>query len=267
MYSIERKAEIVSLLESSKRVDVSFLSEKFGTSKETIRRDLRELEENGVIKRTHGGAVLNSGPLAGKSNEAAPAIQEYPITIRGIQRFYEKNQICKRAAAFIENGDTIFIDNSSTTMYLPKYISPEHHVTIITNSIKVLLEYSAAPNPNHVLICLGGIFNSSNLSLYGSGSLKSAEIYYPNKAFLSCAGISNQNILADSSIYEIDTKRMMIERTPEVFMLADYTKFQKNSQIFLCKMSDIRYLITDSKTEIDKLDFLDRSKLNLVVAP
>lgn len=267
MYSIERKEEIVNLLESTKRVDVSVLAEKFGTSKETVRRDLRELEENGVIKRTHGGAVLNGGSLVSKPDEAAPAVQEYPITIRGIQRFYEKNQICKRAAAFIEDGDTIFVDNSSTTMYLPKYISPEHHVTIITNSIKVLLEYSAVPNPNHVLICLGGIFNSSNLSIYGSGSLKSAEIYYPNKAFLSCAGINAQNILADSSIYEIDTKRMMIERTPEVFMLADYTKFQKSSQIFLCRMSDIKYLITDGKTDVDKLDFLDKTKLNLVVAP
>lgn len=266
MYSIERKEEIVNLLENSKSVDVSALAEKFGTSKETIRRDLRELEENGVIKRTHGGAVLNSSSLAGKTDEPA-AVQEYPITIRGIQRFYEKNQICKRAAAFIEDGDTVFIDNSSTTMYMPKYISPEHHVTIVTNSIKVLLEYSAAPNPNHVLICLGGIFHSSNLSIYGSSSMKSAEIYYPNKAFLSCAGISRQNILADSSIYEVDTKRMMIERAPEVFMLADYTKFLKTSQIFLCRMSDVKYLITDNKTDIDKLDFLDRSKLNLIVAP
>jgi Transcriptional regulators of sugar metabolism len=261
MYSIERKSEIINILENSGRVDVSILADKFGTSKETIRRDLRELEDDGVIRRTHGGAVL-SQPI-----ETVPPTEEYPITIRGIQRFNEKNDICKRAAAFIEDGDTIFIDNSSTTMYLTKYIAPELHVTIITNSIKVLVEYSVAPNPHHVLICLGGIFNSSNLSLYGSSSLKSAEIYYPNKAFLSCAGISRQNILADSSIYEIDTKRMMIERAPEVFMLADYTKIQKNSQIFLCKMSDVNYLITDSKTEVDKLDFLDRSRLNLVVAP
>lgn len=261
MYSIERKAEIVNLLETSKRVDVSFLAEKFGTSKETVRRDLRELEEDGVIKRTHGGAVLN------KSNNPAQHSEEYPITIRGIQRFNEKNRICRRAADFIEDGDTIFIDNSSTTMYLPKYIPAEYNVTIITNSIKVLLEYAASPNPKHVLICLGGIFNPSNLSIYGSSSLKSAEIYYPNKAFLSCAGISSKNILADSSIYEIDTKRMMIERTPEVFMLADFTKFQKNSQIFLCRMSDVQYLITDSKTEINRMDFLDKSNLNIVVAP
>ncbi len=261
MYSIERKTEIVNLLETSKRVDVSALAEKFGTSQETIRRDLRELEKEGVVKRTHGGAVLS------KFGNQPSAFQEYPIAIRGIQRFQEKNQICKRAAEFIEDGDTIFIDNSSTTMYLPKYLAPECHVTIVTNSIKVLLEYLSAPSPNHVLICLGGIFNPSNLSVYGGSSLKSAEIYYPNKAFLSCAGISRENILADSSIYEIDTKRMMIDRTPEVFLLADYTKFQKNSQVFLCRMSDVQYLITDSKTAVDKMDFLDRSNLNLIVAP
>lgn len=261
MYSIERKSEIVSILEASGSVDVSFLAQKFGTSKETIRRDLREMEEDGLIKRTHGGAVLN------KMSDTASSPEEYPIAIRGIQRFSEKNSICKRAAAFIEDGDTIFIDNSSTTMYLPKYIAPELHVTIITNSIKVLVEYSASPNPNHVMICLGGIFNSANLSLYGSSCLKSAEIYYPNKAFLSCAGISRQNMLADSSIYEIDTKRMMIDRVHEVFMLVDHTKFEKSSQIFLCKMSDVQHLITDSGVDMSKLDFLDRSNVNLVVAP
>lgn len=260
LYSIERQAEIVNLLEKSGRVDVNSLAEKFGTSRETIRRDLSELEKSGATRRTHGGAVLSSPSTAVKPSE------EFPITIRGIQRFQEKNQICKCAAAFIEDGDTIFVDNSSTTMYLTKYISPELHVTIITNSIKILLEASANVNPNHVLICLGGMFNPNNLSVYGSGSLKNAEIYYPNKAFLSCAGIGTQNILADSSIYEIDTKRMMIERAPKVFLLADYTKFKKNSQIFLCKTSDLDYLITDDKTKPDDLKDLDKADLKVVFA-
>ncbi len=260
MYNIERKSEIINILEKAGSVNVSFLANKFGTSKETIRRDLNEMEEEGVIRRTHGGAVLSQ-----PSTPNTP-VEEYPLTVRGIQRFQEKNQICKLAASYIKDGDIVFVDNSSTTMYLTKYIPAELHVTIITNSIKILLESAKTSKPNHMLICLGGIFNSSNLSVYGSSSLKNAEIYYPNKAFLSCAGIGQQNILADSSIYEIDTKRMMIDRAPEVFILADYTKFQKTSQIFLCTISDVNYIITDSKTTEESISYLDKSNLKLIIA-
>jgi DeoR family transcriptional regulator, fructose operon transcriptional repressor len=261
MYSIERKSEIANILENAASVDVSFLAKKFGISKETIRLDLREMENDGLIKRTHGGAVLNHQ----KNITTAPE-EEEPITIRGIQRYREKNQICKCAASYIEDGDTIFVDNSSTTMYLTKYISPNAHVTIITNSIKILLETANEPNFKHILVCLGGMFNSRNLSVYGSIGLKDAEKYYPNKAFMSCAGISPQNILADSSIYEIDTKRMMIERAPQIFMLADYTKFRKASQIFLCNISDVNYLITDNKVDMNLLNSLDQTNLKVVIA-
>ncbi|OAM92525.1 DNA-binding transcriptional regulator of sugar metabolism, DeoR/GlpR family [Pelosinus fermentans] len=260
MYSVERKSEIITMLEETGSVDVNVLAVKFATSKETIRRDLRDLEKDGVLKRTHGGAVLVE-----QSHNTSNS-SEYPVGIREIQRFNEKNQICKKAASFIQEGDTIFVDNSSTTIYLSKYIPPEIHVTIITNSIKFLLESIKSPNYNHLIICLGGIFKDRNLSVYGNGTLKSAEEYYPNKAFLSCAGISSHNMLADSSIHEIDVKRMMIEHAQEVFILADHTKFQKGSQIFLSSFSAIDYIITDTQTDKTNLEYLDATNVKLIVA-
>ncbi len=259
MYSIERKSEILEILERTGSVDVNLLAEKFGTSRETVRRDLRELEIDGALKRTHGGAVLN------KANDLSPS-PEYPVAIRGIQRFAEKEQICRKAASFIQDGDTIFIDNSSTMLHLAQYIPKDMNLTIITNSIKFLLEIVKYPSPNHALICLGGVLKESNLSLHGNICLKSAEEYFPDKVFISCAGISQRNMLADASIQEINIKRYMIGHAGKVFVLADYTKFERSGSIFLTGFDSIDYIITDSKTDMTRLDYLHNSNIALISA-
>lgn len=257
MYSIERKSEIITLLEQFGKVDVKDLAEKFCISKETIRRDLGELEKDGIVKRTHGGAVFVNANAGGG--------QEYPVAVRGMKRFAEKNSICKAAAAFIKDGDTIFVDNSSTTVYLTKYIPVDLQVTIVTNSIKLLLESVNNSHPNHLYICLGGIFKDSNLSLYGNIALKNAGEFYPSKAFLSCAGISPVNKLADASLHEVDTKRLMIERAQQVFVLADHTKFEKVGSIFLSDFASVDTIITDSKTDLSALDYLKNASVQVLL--
>jgi DeoR family fructose operon transcriptional repressor len=259
MYSIERKSIIMNQLEANGSVDVNTLASNFETSKETIRRDLRDLEADGALIRTHGGAVE-------KKKDSTAATVEFPVNIRGIQRFAEKNQICKKAAEYIEDGDTLYVDNSSTILYLLNYIPENLNVTIVTNSIKFLLESTRRSYPNQLLISLGGIFRQSNLSVYGGSSIKSGKEYYPNKAFLSCTGISRKNMFVDSSIYEVDVKRMMIEQSTQVFILADYTKFDRPGQIFLCDFSKINYIITDSKTKTAELDYLKQYHIELIIA-
>ena len=261
MYSEERKAQIIELIEKHGSINVNVLAERFETSRETIRRDLNDLQKHGVLKRTHGGAVAE--------NHAGAAFSgEYPIGIRGIRQVTEKNKICAKAASFIEEGDTLFVDNSSTLIYLPQYIPPELHVTIITNSIDFLLAVSKVPHYNLLLICLGGIFKSDNLSVHGSIAAKNAEEYYPSKAFFSCAGISPHHKVADSSIHEIEIKRMMIERAQETFLLADCTKLQKTGQMHLCGFEAVDHLITDDKISSSNVDvsFLESNGIDVMIA-
>lgn len=262
MYSEQRKAEIIQLIEQNGSINVNALAERFETSRETIRRDLSDLERQGVLKRTHGGAVLETQGAA-----ASPPV-EFPVGIRGIQRVEEKNRICRKAASFVREGDTLFVDNSSTLLYLPKYIPADMQITILTNSINFLLEVSKVSHYNWLLICLGGIFKSSNLSVHGAGTLKSAEEYYPSKTFFSCAGISRHNKVADSSLHEIEAKRMMIERAQETFLLADHTKFEKAGQMFLCELSAVNCIVTDPATEEGAADLshLRQAGVNLVVS-
>ncbi len=258
MYNIERKSEIINILEQNGKAYVNELAERFHASKETIRRDLREMEEDGVLKRTHGGAVLQS------TNAAAPS--EYPVSVREIQRYQEKNAICKRAASHIRDGDIVFADNSSTCIYLTRYIPADIRVTILTNSIKLMLESLNHRNPNHLIMCLGGVFNGSNLSLYGNMTLKTAGEFRPNKAFMSCTGIHPQSQLADSSVLEVDTKRLMIERAQEVYILADHSKFERSGQVYLCDISEVDYVITDNKTKKEDAAFLNEQGVELIIA-
>lgn len=257
MFNLERRAAIIKILEEQGKVEVAGLSRRFSISRETIRRDLAALEREGILVRTHGGAVY--------SREGGGRVYEYPVSIRGIQRYHEKNDICKFAASLICDGDTIFVDNSSTTVYLARHIPRGIKVTIVTNSIKLLMEAVRIPNPDLHYICLGGAFKESNLSLYGSATVRFGSEYYPGKSFMSCAGISPDGLVTDSSIQEVDTKRMMIEHSQEFYLLADYTKFSALGQVFLTRLSSGSRIITDRKANQNSLDAFTRAGVQFTV--
>jgi len=258
MHSFERKSEIISLLEESGKVEIGQLMERFSASRETIRRDLRDLEAEGIVKRTHGGALMNQ--------QHSSAVSEYPVVIREIRHYREKQAICREAARLIHDGDIIFVDNSSTCIFLATTIPADVHVTIVTNSVKLLLEESRVVSPNHVYICLGGMFHSSNLSLFGNIALKNAVDFYPNKAFISCTGIPLQDHVADASILEVDIKRLMIERSQEVVLLADSSKFNKSGSVLLCELSAIDYIITDQNIDPLHMRFFESKGISLLIA-
>ncbi len=258
MFSIERQSEILKLLEQNGRAEVNELAKLFGSSCETIRRDLNEMEINGLLKRTHGGAVLEKA--------LSSQTREFPVNIREIQRFKEKNAICKLAATYIRNGDSIFIDNSSTCLYLVQHIPTDYQVTIITNSIKLLMGTTEVGNPNHTFVCLGGFYHKENSSTYGSLSLRDAGDFFPNKSFMSCAGILPPNLFTDSSLLEVDTKRLMIERSKEVFILADRTKFGRSSPVFLCDSDAVDTVITDDNADPDLCAAIQKSGVDVLQA-
>ncbi|MDR1539353.1 MAG: DeoR/GlpR family DNA-binding transcription regulator [Clostridiales bacterium] len=258
MYSQQRQLEIIQQIEKRGSVPVSELAERFTVSRETIRKDLSHLERQGILKRTHGGAVMEEPFTAHNS--------EYPVGIRGIQQMKEKKEICRKAASFILEGDVIFVDNSSTPLYLPQFMPRQLNITIITNSIKFLLETTKISDHNWLLLCLGGIFRAANLSVYGTGTIKSGAEYYPNKAFFSCAGISPHSMVTDGSLQEIETKQMMITHAQETFLLADHTKLERTGQMRLCDFTDVDTLITDLNSSVAVPDYLSHIGIRLVMA-
>lgn len=248
MYSQERKAKIIDLLGSQSSVSVSILADMLHTSKETIRRDLKGLEAEGILTRTHGGAILNANtPSVGAAAKYGEAVMnnDYPFALRHVRNIPAKKVIAQKAATFIEDRDTIFIDNSSTTLFLLDYIPRELHLTIITNSIKVLLEAAKMENPNLSLISLAGFYNQNNYSVYGTKTIKSAEEFFPNKTFISCTGVTLNKQLTDISLNEVDTKLAMMRKSEKTYLLADHTKFEINGPFYLSGFDAVDYIITD----------------------
>ncbi len=260
MYIEERQKKILEILNNTGRVDVNQLAEDFGISKETIRRDLRALEKNHLLQRTHGGAIVQTAP------SDYSEYSELPVNIRSTLNIESKKAICRLAASKIHDGDTIFVDNSTTCIYLCQYLPRDKHITILTNSIPFLTECAKVLNPNLTVICLGGILKNSNLSLYGNLTMKTALDYIPSKAFVSCTGIISSSQITDFGVQEIDVKRAVLQTAKEVFLLADHSKFRSAGQVYLGTFSDIDYLITDEHADLSQLDLPEEFKDKILIA-
>lgn len=255
MLAYERKSRIIEYLEQNGKAEVNLLAEKLGVVTETIRRDLRELEHQGVLKRTHGGAIMQNQKE-----------KEYPVQVRVMKNSMEKDRLCQKAAGYISEGDLIFIDNSTTLVNLIKYIDNNIQMTILTNSIKVLQEYTQYHKENVTVICTGGVFNKSNLSLSGTLSDKSAREFFPNKAFLSCHGISAEYGFTDGNLLEVGYKRDMIKLAEKVYFLIDHTKFGKLGPIRLGGLDICDVLISDMFPDEELMAQLKLANPNMEVA-
>jgi DeoR family fructose operon transcriptional repressor len=258
MFSIQRQSLILEQLEQEGKVEVNELAAKFATSKETIRRDLKEMEASGLLKKTHGGAI----PMAQNRSEG----YELPLMARGVQKYDEKQRICRKAAALLEDGDTIFLDNSSTTIGLMRYVSKDIKITVLTNSIQILLEAGSLKNPNVTVISIGGIFNEKNYSIVGVLSRSFAQNFFPDKAIMSCRGVDETSGLTEANVQEIELKREMLVRSKQFILMADHSKFGLVGPIYLGGLEEVDCLITDSKTDPQKLKIFEPFKTRIVIA-
>lgn len=258
MFSIERQSLILEQLEQEGKVDVKALAAKFATSAETIRRDLREMEATGIVMRTHGGAVLNGT----KRSEG----YEYPLMVRGVQKYEEKQRICKKAAMMLEDGDTIFLDNSSTTMSLLRYVPRDIKISVVTNSIQIMLEAGKLNNDNIVVIGLGGVFNVKNYSLTGMFSKNFAQNFFPDKSFMSCRGVDERAGMTDASILEVEVKRDMLSRSKQFILLADHSKFGLVGAVYIGSLDEVDCVVTDTKVDREKLKMFEDRRTKIVIA-
>ena len=131
MLAIERKNEILSILQKEQRVLVAELSTRYQVTEETIRRDLEKLEKEGFVKKTYGGAVLNKNSTI-----------DMPLKIREKTNRKEKQKIAQTVASLIEDGESIMLDSSSTSLMIAQELKKKKKLTVITTSVEVLIELS-----------------------------------------------------------------------------------------------------------------------------
>lgn len=223
MLAIERKNEILSILQNEKSVLVADLSQKYRVTEETIRRDLDKLAKEGFVKKTYGGAVLNENTN-----------MDLPFKIRERTNKEEKGAIAQLAAALIGDGETVIMDSSSTSLMVARRLK-NRRLTVITNSVEIMLELSGCKDIR--LICTGGVMRDSALSLGGKTAEETLRHYNVDKAVMSCKGVDREKGVSDSNEFEADLKSIMASRAKEVIWAIDSSKFDKVSFV---KIMDLR---------------------------
>jgi DeoR family fructose operon transcriptional repressor len=246
----ERKSKILDLVEDTDHLSVSKISENLGIPVSTARRYMRQMEIAGEILRTSTGIIKTR-------NEH----EEY-LTQKNRLRKAEKRAIALEARGFIKEGDIILVGGGSTTFELAKLLRDAKNLHVVTTSIHIALELYQ--NPNLQVEMVGGIINQINgaaTSVKAINYLNSIHVY---KAFLGADSISIEQGISTPSYFEADVEKVVIQNSSAVYVLADYTKFDKVTLTPLAEWSQIHCLITDSKTNRVFLDKIEKLGVKVI---
>jgi DeoR family fructose operon transcriptional repressor len=250
MLSPQRRNKIIDLLSEHTFYGLSQLAQDLGVSISTARRDLDNLEREGLAKRTHGGVVF-----LGDKN-ALPFLADRQFTMA-----VEKAAIGKRAAALIEEGDTIIIDGGTTPYQVALHLQ-QKSVQVITNSLPVANLF--ADSTNVQLISTGGsLYPGTGVYLgpYAENMLKNVRA---QKAFIGVAGITEEG-LYNSNALVVETEKRMLDAASEVYVVADHTKFERRALAYFCDFNPITAIITDAaKTLSQQLQKTLENKVKII---
>ncbi len=232
MLPIERRNEIKNRLIAEKKVIVCELAEKYEVTEETIRRDLERLEAEGYAKKIYGGAVLNDDISA-----------DLPHIIRKQTNVGGKKYIANIIGGLIKDGDKIILDSSTTAMFTVRSIFDKKGITLVTNSLDVLLELPEENDWN--VIATGGDYKSDCKAFMGSRAEELIESYYADYAILSCKGIHRERGITDTRDAVAGMKRVFLRSAKRVVLAVDHTKLDVVSFARFGDIGDIDIVVTD----------------------
>jgi DeoR/GlpR family transcriptional regulator of sugar metabolism len=232
MLPIERRKEITQIIKKEKSVRVNQLSELFDVTEETVRRDLEKLEKEGFLKRTYGGAVLDN-----------LVSDDLPYTDREKVNMDQKRLIAKYAAQLVDEGETIFIDASTSALEVIKQVDPIKRITVITNSLNAIHQLSQYSHIN--LIGIGGNLNEQTFSFEGPMAARFIDHYYADKMFFSVKGISKERGMMDSRESLAELKSHMIANSKETILVIDESKLEQSALVRVIETDAIDTVITE----------------------
>lgn len=233
--SKNREREILKLLLARKKITVRELSQLLFASESSIRRDLMSLEKQQLIKRVHGGAVIEENSIS---------TLKIPFVIRELEQSDAKIEMAKQAINYINDYDVLFLDASSSAYNLVPFLATKNHLTVITNGMKTLLklgEYGIKA------ISTGGDLLPSCQSLVGEGAHRAIKSYNADAVFFSCRGLSEDGFLTDISEAENYVRKCMIEQSKKSYLMCTSNKLGKKFFHNLCRTGEITQIICDSQ--------------------
>lgn len=247
-----RHQEILALIKRQGFIATETLAQTFQVTAQTIRRDINELCDQGLLRRHHGGAA----PIS--------SIENVNYTDRQILNHANKQRIAQRLAEQIPDNASLFINIGTTTEAVAKALSGHKNLRIITNNLNVATHLSA--NPDNEVIVAGGVVRSDG-GVIGESTIDFIRQFKVDYGIIGISGIDTDGTLLDYDYREVRVAQAIIDNAREVFLAADHTKFTCTPMVRLCHIGDIDALFTDRTPPEEIQPILTQSNVRVYVAP
>lgn len=228
----ERRMQILQIVRSEGRAKVNELVRRFNTSAVTIRSDLNELHQRGVIQRSHGGAVIQE-----------TVFRESPVQERVNNQSKEKQRIGAMAATLVKEGDTIILDSGTTTLEVARHLQNFRHLQVITNGLNIAVELLGSRTIQTII--MGGSVRNDSASVVGRATEDMLEQFSADKLFLCGAGCDPEFGVSGTNLDETMANRAMLRAAREIIVVADSSKFSKRSMSLIASFSEVDLVISD----------------------
>jgi Transcriptional regulators of sugar metabolism len=251
MLAIERRNEILEKIQIDGRVVVSELSQHYQVSEETIRRDLEKLDNEGLVTKSYGGAVLNESVNV-----------DLPFNVRKNTNVVGKQKIATLIKELVCDEERLILDASTTAIFIAKELKERQRLSIITNSIEVLMELFDVEDWR--VISTGGLAKAGSFALVGPQTDKMLRNYHVDKAIISCKGLDLIEGLSDSDDLHAHSKKVMLDVAVEKILAVDSTKFGKRAFAQIGKLSDVNKIVTDKRPSDEWLKLFDDNGIDCI---
>jgi DeoR family transcriptional regulator of aga operon len=253
MMAEERRTQILQIVRSEGRARVNELAHRFSSSAVTIRNDLNELHQRGLVLRSHGGAVLPEKIL-----------RESPVYERLKTHAEQKRRIGAMAATLIQDGETIILDSGTTTLEIARQIKNKQGLQVITNGVNIAAELLDARGVQTFMV--GGTIRGESASVVGRSAEEMFEQFSADKVFLSGAGCDPDFGVSGANLDETMVNRAMLRIAREIILVADASKFSKRSMVRIAPFSEIDIIISDTGLRTEIQEKVRGAGCNLILA-
>ncbi len=233
MTASERRETIISMLHSSNFIKISDIVSTFNVSNETARRDLDYLQDQNVVRRVYGGAVMD-GPIV-RTTASAPRRSGFSNILAAIG---------KEAAALVKPGESVFIGPGSTALQVARHLRERNNITVVTSSLAVASELTSSDVNTYIL---GGLLNRDEQDIRGELARICIQHFYFDKAFFGCGGVTLDLGVMDFSSTHTPIHTQIVSRANQRILVTGSKKFGTHAFLSACALSDINTIITDTQ--------------------
>lgn len=247
----QRQHKIMDVLRQHGAVTVDPLAQSLNVTPQTIRRDLNQLFDAGLVQRVHGGAVIRD------------SVKNLGYGARKALMIEEKDAIARSVAALIPDHASLFISIGTTLEHVARYLFNKAGILVVTNNINVAS--ALWPMPNLQVMVASGTIRHTDGGIVGSSTEKFIEQFKVDYAVIGCSAIDSEGEVLDYDPREVSVAKSIIEHARSVILVTDSMKFERNAPIRICSLSDIDHLVTDNNISADTLHMCESKDVQLQV--